>query len=111
MAAFARALESAMVPPSRRPSRVPAVSLSAAMAMCVVLLLSARAPGVASSAPGAIAAPRGPQIVALPSTARQVKVAKGKQRRGVARKRQAGQTTALLDRSVVERNGLWGQRH
>jgi serine/threonine protein kinase len=103
MAAFARDLESAMLPP-RRHSRVPAVSLSAAATMCLVLLLSARAPGGVSSAPQSPAAApaRGPHIVVLPPAA--AKRAKGKRRV----KRPA---TALLDRSVIEREDIWGQRH
>jgi serine/threonine protein kinase len=111
MAAFARALESAMVPLARHHSRVPAVSLGAAVAMCLVLLLSPRAPGHPS--PGrqgeAAAAPRGPQIVVLPAAGR-VKLAKGK-RRMAGRKRPIRSTTALLDRSVLDRDDLWAQRH
>jgi serine/threonine protein kinase len=115
MAAFSRALESAMRPLARRSSRLPTVSLTTAVAMCLVLLVSARAPGRSSSGPGdARVEVRGPGIVVLPHAAAtgpaRAQAARGK-RRVAGRKRQARPTTALLDRSVLERDELWAQRH
>jgi eukaryotic-like serine/threonine-protein kinase len=119
MEGLARALRSAFASPVRRRSHLPAASTSMALAMLVLVLLSARAPmGAASSAArgareSSKPSHRGPSIVQLPDSAgRQARVTPAAKRRTArSGKRTIRQPAALLDSAVVDRDDLWGHRY
>src|SRR3954469_13278751 len=118
MAALVAALKDVTVArPAPRPARVPNGSASAtvALALCTLLVLSARAPGEAALSDitaRRASSPRGPSIVQLPANAgvaatpRRATNGRG----GRRTRRPTPVVTAVRERSVLDRDDLWARR-